>query len=87
MSDRGSTPVIAAGELGQHAFCARSWWLERVKGQPSAHQQEMATGRAAHEAHGRGVVRYHRLRYWAYLLLLLAVLAAVAGILLLTRGG
>jgi hypothetical protein len=47
----------------------------------------MAAGRAAHEAHGRGVVRYHRLRYWAYWLLLLAVLVAVAGILLLARGG
>jgi hypothetical protein len=86
MSDRGSLPVIAASELGQHAFCARSWWLERVKGQPSAHWQEMASGRAAHEAHGRVVVRYHELRRWGYVLLLAAVLMAVAGTVLLARG-
>lgn len=87
MNERSPTPVIAASELGQHAFCARSWWLERVQGQPSTHVQELATGRAAHEAHGRGVARYHRLQRWAYVLLLAAVLAAVAGMILLARGG
>ena len=87
MSERGSGPVISASELGQHAFCARSWWLERVKGQASANRQEMAEGRAAHQAHGRGVVRYHRLQRLAVALLGLAVLLAVAGIIRLAWGG
>ncbi len=87
MSDRGPTPVIAASEIGQHAFCARSWWLERVQGQPSAHAREMAAGRAAHEAHGRGVVHYHLAQRWGYALLLLAILAAVVAVVLLARGG
>ena len=86
MSERGSAPVIAAGELGQHAFCARSWWLGRAKGYPSAHRQEMAEGQAAHQAHGRGVVRYHRLQRLAVVLLLVAALVAVAGIIFLARG-
>jgi hypothetical protein len=86
MNDRGSTPVIAASELGQHAYCARSWWLGRVKGYPSAHWQEMAEGRAAHQAHGRVVVRYHRLQRLAWVLLVVAVLLAVVGLILLARG-
>lgn len=86
MSERGSAPVIAASELGQHAFCARSWWLERAKGYPSAHRQQMADGRVAHQAHGRGVVRYHRLQRLAYVLLTVAALVAVVGMILLARG-
>ena len=86
MSDRGSVPVLAASELGQHAFCARSWWLERVKGYPSAHRQQMADGRAAHQAHGRVVVRYRLLQRLGLVLLAVAALLAVAGILLLARG-
>jgi hypothetical protein len=87
MSERGSPPVISASELGQHAFCARSWWLGRAKGYPSAHRQEMAEGQVAHQAHGRGVVRYQRLRRLGYVLLAVAVLMAAVAIILLARGG
>ena len=86
MSERGSAPVIAASELGQHAFCARSWWLGRIKGYPSAHRQVMADGRLAHQAHGRVVVRYHLLQRLAAVLLVAALLVAVVGIILLVRG-
>ena len=86
MSERGSAPVIAASELGQHAFCARSWWLGRVKGYPSAHWQEMAEGVAAHQAHGRVVVRYHLLQRLAVVLLVAAALLAAVGIILVARG-
>jgi hypothetical protein len=86
MTDEGSGPVITASEIGQHAFCARSWWLSRVKGYPSAHVREMASGRSAHRAHGRIVVRSHRLQRLAYALLFLAALVAALGIYLLTRG-
>jgi hypothetical protein len=86
MSEHRSAPVIAASELGQHAFCARSWWLGRVKGYPSAHWQEMAEGRAAHQEHGRVVVRYHLLQRLAVVLLVAAVLLAAVGIILVARG-
>jgi hypothetical protein len=86
MSDRGSAPVIAASEFGQHAFCARSWWLGRVKGYPSAHWQEMAEGVAAHQAHGRVVVRYHLLQRLAVVLLVAAAVLASVGIILMARG-
>jgi len=86
MSERGSAPVIAASELGQHAFCARSWWLGRVRGLPSAHWQEMAAGQAAHQVHGRAVVRYHWLQRLAAALLVAAALLAVIGLILLALG-
>jgi hypothetical protein len=79
-------PVLTASEISQHAFCARSWWLGRVEGYPSAHVREMASGRSAHRAHGRTVVRLHRLQRLGYALLLLAVLVAVLGSYLLARG-
>ena len=85
MSEREPTPVITASELGQHAFCARSWWLGRVRGYPSAHRQEMAAGLSAHQAHGRSVVHYHRLHRLAGVLLFTAVLFAVIGVILLAR--
>ena len=86
MRDDGSVPVITASEVGLHAFCARSWWLGRVKGYPSAHAREMAAGEAAHQVHGRLVVRYHRVQRLAYVLLIVAVLVGVLGVYLLARG-
>jgi len=86
MREERSAPVITASEIGQHAFCARSWWLGRVKGYPSAHVRQMASGRAAHQAHGRIVVRYHRLQRLAYVLLFLATLVGALATYLLVRG-
>jgi len=86
MSDESPVPIVTASEVGQHAFCARSWWLRRVKGYPSAHVPEMAAGQAAHLAHGRIVVRYHRLQHLGYALLFAAVLVGALGIYLLPRG-
>jgi hypothetical protein len=86
MSDKSSVPVISASEISQHAFCARSWWLGRVKGYPSAHVREMASGRAAHRAHGRMVVRFYRLQRLAYGLLFLAALVGAIGIFFAARG-
>nr|MBC7246012.1 hypothetical protein [Chloroflexota bacterium] len=86
MDDERSVPVIMASELGQYAFCARSWWLDSVQGYPSSHKLEMVGGHFAHRAHGRVVARHLRLQRLAYALLLLAVLVATVGIYLLRRG-
>ncbi len=87
MNREDSTPVIRASELGQHAFCARSWWLGRVKGYPSAHVREMAQGEDAHQAHGGIVVRYFRIQRLAYVLLFLAALVGALAVYSWARGG
>jgi len=87
MSREDAFPVIRASEIGQHAFCARSWWLGRVKGHRSAHIQQMSVGEHAHQMHGRMVVRYHRLQRLSSALLLLAALVAALGLYVLVRGG
>ena len=75
-------PIIRASELSQYAFCARAWWLGRVKGYRSANLAAMEQGVARHRAHGRTVVGYHRLRWFVLALLLLAVVLLVAWLLL-----
>jgi hypothetical protein len=74
----GQDDLIRASEISQYAFCARAWWLARVKGYPSANVAAMREGTARHRAHGRGVVTAYRLRRLAVALLLLAgaILAA-----------
>lgn len=64
--------VIRASEIGQYAYCARAWWLGRVLGYRSANVEAMREGVAQHRFHGRGVERYHRLRWLAAGLLVLA---------------
>jgi hypothetical protein len=73
--------VIRASEIGRYVFCARAWWLGSVQGLPSAHRREMATGEAAHRRHGRRVQASASLARAAYLLLALALLAAVVALL------
>ena len=75
-------PIIRASELSQYAFCARAWWLGRVKGYRSTNLAAMSQGEARHRAHGRTVERYHRLRWMALALLALAAVLIVAWLLL-----
>jgi hypothetical protein len=74
--------IIRASEVGQHAFCARAWWLARVKGYRSANVAAMREGTARHHTHGRAVESYHLLRRVAVALLVLAVVALLAWLLL-----
>ena len=68
----GGDRVIRASEIGRYVYCARAWWLGSVQGLPSTHTREMATGKAAHLRHGRGVRTSLWLRRLAYGALLLA---------------
>jgi hypothetical protein len=76
MKDR----IIRASEIGQYSYCARAWWLARVKGLSPRNVEELEHGQVEHHRHSRAVSGYHRLRRWAYLLL---ISAALAGLLLL----
>lgn len=84
--DGALQPIITASEINEHAFCARSWWLSRVKGYASAHWSEMASGHQAHVAHGRLVARSEALRRAAYLILLASALVVALGIAAVLRG-
>jgi hypothetical protein len=74
--------VIRASEIGQYAFCARAWWLGRVRGYRSTNVAAMRQGTARHRCHGRTVAGYHLLQRLALALIALAVLALVAWLLL-----
>jgi CRISPR/Cas system-associated exonuclease Cas4 (RecB family) len=69
--------VIRASEVGLYTYCARAWWLGQVEGYRPVNQAALEAGEAAHQAHGRAVVSYHRLRQAAYALLGLALLVGL----------
>jgi len=77
LTNRRKSPVLRASEIGNYLYCARSWWLGRVLGYPSAHREKMVQVEEEHRAHGRDVVAYHRLRRLGYVVLALALLLAL----------
>jgi len=66
--------VIRASEVGRYVFCARAWWLARVKGMEPESVEELEWGWEEHLRHGRQVRGYLRLRRWALFLLIAALL-------------
>jgi hypothetical protein len=66
--------VIRASEIGRYVYCAHAWWLGSVQGLPSAHEREMAAGKATHVHHGRRVRTSLRLNRVAVAVLLMAAL-------------
>ncbi len=79
-------PIIRASEISQYAFCARSWWLQRVRGYRSSNLAAMDQGAARHRTHGRTVERYHLSRRLAVALLVLAGLSLLVWLILLLGG-
>ncbi len=79
-------PIIRASEIAQYAFCARAWWLGRVRGYRSSNIAAMRQGTARHRTHGRAVEGYHLLRRLALALLVLAAVTLLVW-LLLSLGG
>jgi CRISPR/Cas system-associated exonuclease Cas4 (RecB family) len=81
-SDDSQGPIIRASEIAQYAYCARAWWLGRVKGYRSANVEAMRAGTVRHRAHGRAVEGYHLLRRLSVALMILAGLALLVWLVL-----
>jgi CRISPR/Cas system-associated exonuclease Cas4 (RecB family) len=79
-------PVIRASEISQYAFCARSWWLQRVRGYRSSNLAAMQKGAARHRTHGRAVEGVHLLRRLAVALLVLAGVGLLVWLILVLGG-
>jgi len=77
--------VIRASEVAQYEYCARAWWLGRVRGYKPSNVEEMALGEEEHERHGREVIDVRRRERLTYLLLALAALVGIA-LLFVARG-
>lgn len=74
-------PVIHASALSEYGYCARAWWLQRVEGIPSAHDDALLRGHRVHQRHGRSVGLARLLLVAAIALFLLAVGWIVVGTL------
>jgi CRISPR/Cas system-associated exonuclease Cas4 (RecB family) len=68
--------VIRASEIGTYLFCKRAWWYQQ-QGYPSENKVELARGSGIHQKHGRVIASGNLLKVFAYISLLLAILAAI----------
>ncbi len=75
--DGGQLPVINASEIGRYAFCARAWWLHRVRGYTPRNTAALDRGTGGHEEHGRAVVAAQRQMAAVRWLLVAAILIAI----------
>jgi hypothetical protein len=77
---------VSASQIGQYAYCARSWWLSTVDGTAPIDPRLVAQGTRRHERHGWRVAlarAVHRLALW---LLAAAALAFLSwGLYVLAR--
>ncbi|MCS7220475.1 MAG: hypothetical protein RML36_14135 [Anaerolineae bacterium] len=73
-------PLIRASEIGLYAYCARAWWLQRVRGIKSENISALRVGVQRHAQHGRRVALAYELRLLGYGLLTLAFVLIVWGI-------
>lgn len=79
--------VIRASEIGEYVFCARAWWLGRVKGVPNANRLALEAGVLRHRAHGERVRRAELLSRLVRVLLVIAAVVALTLIVSLILGG
>ena len=60
---------LRASEIGHYGYCARAWWLQRMKGVQPDNSEALERGEALHAAHGHSVNMVRRQRRWADVLL------------------
>jgi len=64
--------IIRASEVGEYVYCARAWWLRRVRGLAPGDEERLVSGRDFHAEHGRLALCARSLRRVAILLAILA---------------
>ena len=69
--------IVRASEIGSYMYCARAWWLHRVKGYEPDNRDDLERGNDVHLAHGRGVASSARWQQWAYFFIGLAVVSGL----------
>jgi len=75
-------PVIRASEINEYAFCARAWWLARVRGLEPADTAGLVQGTARHKRHGLAL----SIATWMWrVAIALLAMALLLSMLLLTR--
>lgn len=79
--------VIRASELNEYAYCARAWWLRRVRGWQPRNRTDLEAGAARHRAHGQAVRGAEWRQFLGLGLLLAAGLLAGLGVALLVLRG
>jgi len=82
-----SLRVVRASEIGEYAYCARSWWLRNVRGVQSTHQELMREGTRRHHRHARQVSTAVWAGKIAWTLIVLALLFIGLAILRSWMGG
>lgn len=73
--------IVRASEIGSFIYCARAWWLHRVKGYQPDNVTDLERGDAVHLAHGRTIASSYRWQRWAYVLIGTSVLTGLFVIL------
>lgn len=66
---------MRASDIGLWATCHRAWWLAKVKNAPHRNEALLASGTAAHAAHGEQVQRVGILQRAGMILVVLALVA------------
>lgn len=79
-------PVTRASDVAQYAYCARSWWLRRVRGFQPENVQQLAQGLEEHAGHGKAVAGYRLAARVGYALLGAALASGLLLLALLLRG-
>ena len=74
---RARDDIVRASEVESYVYCARAWWLRRVKGHQPDNIEDMERGSAVHLTHARSVARSSRWQRWAYFAFILAAVSAL----------
>lgn len=86
MTNTESGDIIRASELGEYVYCARAWWLRRVRGVESSNVAALESGQATHDRHGRAVAAFQLQRRLAWIVVGLAMLVALTALALALGG-
>ena len=74
---RARDDIVRASEVESYVYCARAWWLRRVKGRQPDNIEDMERGSAVHLTHARSVARSSRWQRRAYFAFILAAVSAL----------